>query len=136
MRAAEGADQQPTKEQQQQQHRIVEGLRMAFNVNYLAEVTVAGTLTIYSEPTPLLRRSRSCQGWHKSARNRGHTAEGRHGTGATKTSPAAAKAPATSAGKAAPPAGSPAAKKSGPPVTRPSAAKAPTPASKSATTGK
>ncbi len=38
-----------TKDQQQQQQRIAQGLGMAFNMHYLADVTIDGTLTIYSE---------------------------------------------------------------------------------------
>jgi len=37
-------------EQQALQQRILENLRMAFNMHYLADVIVAGTLTIYDEP--------------------------------------------------------------------------------------
>ena len=39
-----------TKEQQLQQQKIAENLRMAFNMHYLADVIVAGTMTIYNEP--------------------------------------------------------------------------------------
>jgi hypothetical protein len=39
-----------TKEQLAQQQRIAESLRLAFNMHYLADVIVAGTLTIYKEP--------------------------------------------------------------------------------------
>jgi|HubBroStandDraft_6_1064221.scaffolds.fasta_scaffold07080_2 hypothetical protein len=53
--AAEAAGQETTvetsKEQQQQQQRITDGLRMAFNMHYLADVTIDGTLTIYNEPS-------------------------------------------------------------------------------------
>jgi hypothetical protein len=39
-----------TKEQQAQQKRIAENLRLAFNMHYMADVIVAGTMTIYDEP--------------------------------------------------------------------------------------
>jgi len=39
-----------TKEQVALQQKIAESLRLAFNMHYLADVIVAGTLTIYSEP--------------------------------------------------------------------------------------
>jgi hypothetical protein len=39
-----------TKEQQAQQQKIAESLRLAFNMHYLADVIIAGTMTIYSEP--------------------------------------------------------------------------------------
>lgn len=47
---------QLTKEQQQQQRRIIEGLGIAFNMHYLADVTVAGTLTIYNEPVTTAKK--------------------------------------------------------------------------------
>jgi hypothetical protein len=132
---AEGAE-QPTKEQQQQQHRILEGLRMAFNVNYLADVTVAGTMTIYNEPATAAPKSSAPA---KAGTSQPATAatqpKAAVGTGATKISPAAAKAASKSAGKVTPAVGSPASK-TGPPATPSAAAKAATPAGKSTTTGK
>jgi hypothetical protein len=129
----DGAE-QPSKEQQQQQHRILEGLRMAFNVNYLAEVTVAGTLTIYNEPAAVAASKSSAPAKAGTSQPATSGTQPKTGSGAAKTGPAA-KAPATSTVKAAPAAGSPAAK-TGAPVTKPAAAKAPPPAGKSATTGK
>jgi hypothetical protein len=41
---------QLTREQQARQRKIIDGVRMAFNMHYLADVTVAGTFTIYKEP--------------------------------------------------------------------------------------
>jgi hypothetical protein len=42
--------QEQQAQQQAQERRIAEGLRMALNSHYLADVIVAGTLTIYDEP--------------------------------------------------------------------------------------
>jgi hypothetical protein len=134
---AEGVEQ--TKEQKQQQQRIIEGLRMAFNVNFLAEVTVAGTLTIYNEPTAAASKSSAKSGATQPATTsapsstRAVTGKAAPGTSA-KTGPAAAKSSSAAQGKAAPGTGAPAAK-GGSPTVQPSSAKA-GPAGKSATTGK
>ena len=130
--ATEGAE-QPTKEQQQQQHRILEGLRMAFNVNYLADVTIAGTLTIYSEPAAAAAKS-AAPAKSGTSQPVASGVQPKVGASTAKATPPA-KSPATSASKMPPTAGIPAAKTAAP-AARPAGTKTPTPAGKSATTGK
>lgn len=140
--AAEGAEQ--TKEQKQQQQRIMDGLRMAFNVNYLAEVTVAGTLTIYKEPAAAgsknagTAKAGETQPPATSTPPHSGVADKKSspGTGATSASPANKKSPSASPSKTAPAAVAPAAK-TGSPAARPSNAKAgSTPAVNPSTTRK
>jgi hypothetical protein len=138
--SAEGTEQTP--EQKQQQQRIIDGLRMAFNVNYLAEVTVAGTMTIYSEPSAAASsgtaKSGATQPATTSAPSSAAAAKGKAAPGksASKTGASASgatKTPATPLGKAA---SATPATKSGASTAKPSSSKTPPPAGKSSTNGK
>ena len=126
--AAEGSEQQG-REQKQQQQRIVDGLRMAFNVNYLAEVTVAGTLTFYNQPASAAAKGAATA---KAGGTQPAAAKTQSSTRAVGSKAAAA----SSSSKAASAAVKPSSSKTAAPSTQPINAAKTTPASKSATTGK
>jgi hypothetical protein len=136
--SVEGVEQ--TIEQKKQQQRIMDGMRMAFNVNYLAEVTVAGTLTFYNAPASAASKStatgKAGGTQPAAAKTQSSTGavggKGSAGAGATKASPAATKPSATSSqGKAGP--GTAASSKTVAPSGQPANATKTAPAGKSAT---
>jgi hypothetical protein len=88
--------QEQQAQQQAQERRIAEGLRMALNSHYLADVIVAGTLTIYDEPPGTTSKSAAPAqtGSNQEAAGSARTAGGKGDANAT----LAVGAPAKSAG--------------------------------------
>jgi hypothetical protein len=85
--------QEQQAQQQAQERRIAEGLRMALNSHYLADVIVAGTLTIYDEPPGTTSKSAAPAqtGASQAAAGSARTAGGKEDANATLAVGAAAK---------------------------------------------
>jgi hypothetical protein len=88
--------QEQQAQQQALERRIAEGLRMALNSHYLADVIVAGTLTIYEEPAGTTSKSAAAAqtGSNQASAGSARTAGGKNEANAT----LAVGAPAKSAG--------------------------------------
>jgi hypothetical protein len=87
----DGAEQQPSREQQELQRKVQESLNMAFRMHYLSDVIVAGKFTIYLEPASA--RSKSAVAAAPASSSRPASASPASGTAIGKAAGSAAKSP-------------------------------------------